>query len=100
MAGPGAHQAEEFRAFYKLDVEVIPTNRPVIRIDEPDVVFPSKHDKEQAAVEEIRRVHATRQPILVGTPSVEESPRLNAALSPLPSRLPHSLFNARHEEAD
>ncbi|HMC59379.1 MAG TPA: hypothetical protein VKJ01_09330, partial [Candidatus Solibacter sp.] len=65
MTGTAATQADEFRAFYKLNVEVIPTNRLVIRIDEPDVVFPSKHAKEQAVVEEIRRVHATGQPMLV-----------------------------------
>src|SRR5260370_10740056 len=100
MPGTAATQAEEFRAFYKLDVEVIPPNGPVIRIDEPDVVFPSKHDKEQAAVEEIRRVHATGQPILVGTASVEESERLSAALSRLPSGIPHSVLNARNEEAE
>src|SRR5260370_36998717 len=100
MPGTAATQAEEFRAFYKLDVEVIPTNRPVIRIDEPDVVFPSKHDKEQAAVEEIRRVHATGPPILVGTASVEESERLSAALSRLPSGTPHFGLTTRTEEAE
>jgi len=96
MTGTAATQAEEFRAFYKLDVEVIPTNRPVIRIDEPDVVFPSKHAKEQAVVEEIGRVYATGQPILVGTASVEESERLSAALA----GIPHSVLNARNEEAE
>jgi preprotein translocase subunit SecA len=96
MTGTAATQADEFRAFYKLNVEVIPTNRPVIRIDEPDVVFPSKHAKEQAVVEEIRRVHATGQPMLVGTASVEESERLSAALL----GVPHSVLNARNEEAE
>ena len=96
MTGTAATQADEFRAFYKLDVEVIPTNRLVIRIDEPDVVFPSKHAKEQAVVEEIRRVHATGQPMLVGTASVEESERISAALL----GVPHSVLNARNEEAE
>src|SRR5450432_3966824 len=100
MTGTAATQAEEFRAFYKLDVEVIPTNRPVIRLDEPAVVFPSKRAKEQAVVEEIRRVHATGQPILVGTASVEESERLSAALAHIPSGIPHSVLNARNEEAE
>jgi preprotein translocase subunit SecA len=100
MTGTAATQAEEFRAFYKLDVEVIPTNRPVIRLDEPDVVFPSKRAKEQAVVEEIRRVHATGQPILVGTASVEESERLSAALARIPSGILHSVLNARNEEAE
>jgi preprotein translocase subunit SecA len=64
-----------------LEVEVIPTNRPVIRVDEPDVLFASKSEKEQAVVAEIRKVHATGQPILVGTASVEESERLSRALT-------------------
>jgi preprotein translocase subunit SecA len=97
MTGTAATQAEEFRTFYKLDVEVIPTNRPVIRIDEPDVVFASKRAKEQAVVEEIRQVHATGQPILVGTASVEESERLSVALR---HDVRHSVLNARNEEAE
>ena len=96
MTGTAATQAEEFRTFYGLDVEVIPTNRPVIRMDEPDVVFPSRHAKERAVVEEIRRVNAGGQPILVGTASVAESERLSAALGDIP----HAVLNARNEEAE
>ena len=96
MTGTAATQAEEFRTFYNLDVEVIPTHRPVIRVDEPDVVFPTKAAKHQAVVEEIRRVHATGQPILVGTASVEESEQLSAALT----GVPHAVLNARNEEAE
>jgi preprotein translocase subunit SecA len=96
MTGTAATQAAEFRTFYNLDVEVIPTNRPVIRTDQADVVFPSKHAKQQAVVEEIRRVHATGQPILVGTASVEESEQLSAALADIP----HAVLNARNEEAE
>ncbi|HMC63197.1 MAG TPA: hypothetical protein VKJ01_28640, partial [Candidatus Solibacter sp.] len=59
MTGTAATQAGEFRTFYNLDVEAISTNRPVIRTDEADVVFPSKQAKQQAVVDEIRRVHAT-----------------------------------------
>jgi len=96
MTGTAATQAEEFRTGYEMEVEVIPTNRPVIRIDEPDVLFSTKADKEQAVVEEIRRVHATGQPILVGTASVEESERLSAALA----GIRHSVLNARNEEEE
>ena len=96
MTGTAATQAEEFRTCYGLDVEVIPTNRPVIRIDEPDVLFDTRPGKEQAVVEEIRRVHATGQPILVGTASVEESERLSAALS----GIAHFVLNARNEEEE
>lgn len=96
MTGTAATQKEEFRLCYQLEVEVIPTNRPVIRSDEPDVLFPGKAAKEQAVVEEIRRVHATGQPILVGTASVEESERLSRALA----GIPHAVLNARNEEEE
>ena len=96
MTGTAATQAPEFRTFYNLDVEVISTNRPVIRADEADVVFPSKHAKQEAVVDEIYRVHTTGQPILVGTASVEESEQLSAALQ----GVPHSVLNARNEEAE
>src|SRR5674476_410764 len=84
MTGTAATQAGEFRTFYGLDVEVIPTNRPMIRVDEPDVLFASKSAKEAAAAAEIRSVHATGQPILVGTASVEESERLSRVLAGIP----------------
>jgi preprotein translocase subunit SecA len=96
MTGTAATAAEEFRTSCGLEVEVIPTNRPVIRADQPDVVFPTKLAKEQAVVEEIRCAHATGQPVLVGTASVEESERLSAALA----GIPHSVLNARNEEEE
>ncbi len=96
MTGTAATQAEELRICYGLEVEVIPTNRPVIRTDEPDLVFTTKIEKEKAVVEEIRRVHALGQPILVGTASVEESERLSAALT----GIPHVVLNARNEEEE
>jgi preprotein translocase subunit SecA len=106
MTGTAATQAREFRTFYNLDVEVIPTNRPVIRTDEADVVFPSKQAKQEAVVAEICRVHRAGQPILVGTASVEESEQLSAALHAIqPGAVvqpgaPHAVLNARNEEAE
>jgi preprotein translocase subunit SecA len=94
MTGTAATQAEEFRVVYGLEVEVIPTNRPVIRIDHPDVIFRTKGKKENAVIEEIRAVHATGRPVLVGTRSVEESERL----SPRIRDIVHQVLNARHEE--
>jgi preprotein translocase subunit SecA len=79
---------------YGLDVEVIPTNRPVIRIDHPDVIFRTKGKKENAVIEEIRAVHATGRPVLVGTRSVEESERLSPGIRDIV----HQVLNARHEE--
>src|SRR5581483_1906279 len=67
MTGTAATQSLEFSRVYGLRVEVIPTNRPVIRIDHPDVVFRTKVEKERAVLTEIRRVHAAGQPVLVGT---------------------------------
>ena len=96
MTGTAATQAEEFARFYKLPVEVIPPNRPVIRDDEPDALFPTKFAKEDTVLEEIRRVHATGQPVLVGTSSVEESERLSGRLS----EIPHAVLNARNEEEE
>jgi len=96
MTGTAATQAREFRKIYDLDVEVIPTNRPMIRVDHPDVVFRTMQEKEDALVEEIRNVHKTGQPILVGTHSVEESERLSSRLV----GIPHQVLNARNDEVE
>jgi preprotein translocase subunit SecA len=96
MTGTAATQAEEFRTIYGLEVEVIPTNRPVIRVDRPDVLFRTKQEKEQAVTEEIRHGHKAGRPVLVGTVSVEESERLSASLRDIP----HQVLNARNEEQE
>ena len=96
MTGTAATQAEEFRTLYGLDVEVIATNRPVIRVDLPDRVFQTKKEKEQAALAEILRIHKTGRPVLIGTASVEESERLSAAMG----AVPHHVLNARNEEEE
>ncbi len=101
MTGTAATQAEEFRLVYGLEVEVIPTHRPVIRVDSPDVVFAHRGDKELAVLGEIRKMHATGRPVLVGTRSVEESERLSARLSGSnQAEVPHQVLNARHEELE
>jgi preprotein translocase subunit SecA len=96
MTGTAATQAEELRLVYGLEVEVIPTNRPMIRTDLPDRVYARKYDKERAVLQEIRRLHATGQAVLVGTRSVEESERLSARLPDIP----YQVLNARHEEQE
>ncbi len=78
MTGTAATQSLEFLRVYGLRVETIPTNRPMIRVDHPDMIFATKAEKEQAVAAEIRRVHATGQPVLVGTASVADSERLSA----------------------
>ena len=96
MTGTAATQAEEFRAVYGLDVQVIPTNRPVIRVDHPDEIFPSKWKKEKAVIEEIRRVHASGRPVLVGTRSVEESEGFSRQIRDVV----HQVLNARNEQQE
>lgn len=96
MTGTAATQAIEFQTVYGLPVETIPTHLPVIRLDHPDVLFHTKAEKEEAVAAEIRRVHATGQPILVGTASVEEFERLSRILADLP----HCVLNARNDEAE
>jgi preprotein translocase subunit SecA len=96
MTGTAATQADEFRMIYGLDVETIPTNRPLVRVDYPDELFDTKSEKEAAVIEEIRRVHSTGEPVLVGTRSVEESERLSGRLK----AIPHQVLNARHEEQE
>jgi preprotein translocase subunit SecA len=95
MTGTAATQAAEFREIYELEVETIPTNRPVARDDQPDALFPTRAEKEAAVIEEISRLHETGRPVLVGTASVEESERLSRAL-----HVPHHVLNARNEEAE
>ena len=96
MTGTAAAQSTEFRELYGLEVAVIPTNRPVIRVDHADRMFVSKAEKESAVLDEIRLVHQSGRPVLVGTSSVGESERLSARLTDVP----HYVLNARNEEAE
>jgi preprotein translocase subunit SecA len=96
MSGTAATQGRDFLEMYDLEVEMIPTHRPLIRVDHPDAVFTSKAAKEAAVVEEIRRMHATGRPVLVGTSSVLESESISRRLH----GIAHSVLNARNEEAE
>ena len=93
MTGTAATQADEFHSIYSLEVEIIPLNRPNIRVDLPDTIFTTKQEKEQAVAAEVRRIHGTGQPVLVGTSSVQESERLSAQLADIP----HHVLNERNE---
>ncbi|MCU1326224.1 MAG: secA2, partial [Bryobacterales bacterium] len=96
MTGTASTQADELARIYKLGVEVIPTNCPMIRIDYPDKVYRTMRDKHEALLDEIETVHQTGRPILVGTASVAESEHVNALLSDIP----HQLLNARDEASE
>lgn len=92
MTGTAATEEEEFRKIYGMDVVVIPTNRPLIREELPDLVYKSERAKFQAAVDEIERRHALGQPVLVGTISVEKSEMLSRMLKR--RGVPHEVLNA------
>jgi preprotein translocase subunit SecA len=94
MTGTAAPNNREFRRVYKLPVVVVPTNRPVIRKQLPDRVFPTEEAKFQAVVEEVQRLVAQGRAVLIGTRSVEKSERLSAKLHA--AGIPHQVLNARH----
>ncbi len=98
MTGTAATQAGEFLTVYNLDVVVIPTHRPMIRADHPDIIYDDRLSKERAVLNEIAKVHATGQPVLVGTSSVEESERL--AERARQAGIPHHVLNARNDEEE
>jgi len=98
MTGTAQEAASELRTFYGLDVVVVPTHRPLRRIDRPDLVFTHRSAKEQALVEEVDRAHATGRPVLVGTLTVEESERIGAALRA--RGVPCEVLNAKEDERE
>jgi preprotein translocase subunit SecA len=93
MTGTAASSAGELQTMYLLPVEVIPTNRPMIRRDQPDQVFRAKARKYHAVIEEIRDAHVRGQPVLVGTASIAESEYLSGRLD----GIPHSVLNAKND---
>jgi preprotein translocase subunit SecA len=98
MTGTAETEATEFNDIYKLGVMVIPTNRKVIRKDENDVIYKTRNEKFKAVLEEIRSAHATGQPVLVGTGSVEASEFLGRLLRN--SKIPHTILNAKQHQQE
>ncbi len=98
MTGTADTEAMEFHDIYKLDVVVIPTNRPVVRADYSDVVYRTQREKFQAVVEEIDELHQLGRPVLVGTISVENSERLSKMLTRRGLR--HHVLNAKYFERE
>ncbi len=94
MTGTAKTEEEEFRNIYGLDVIVIPTNKPMIRKDLPDVIFKTEESKYRMVAEEIARRHQKRQPVLVGTTSIENSEKLSNILKR--KGIPHQVLNAKH----
>ncbi len=94
MTGTAETEANEFHDIYKLDVAVIPTNRPVQRRDDNDRIYKTRREKYNAVVNEIREHHAKQQPVLVGTVSVEASELLSRMLKR--EKIPHNVLNAKY----
>ena len=98
MTGTAKTEESEFNKIYSLDVVTIPTNKPVLRIDEQDMIFFTENAKYRAIVEEIKDKHEKGQPILVGTSSVEKSERISKEIKRL--GIPHNLLNAKNHELE
>jgi len=98
MTGTADTEAVEFKEIYKLDVVVIPTNQPMIRIDNHDVVYKTEVEKFDAVIEEIRDCHERGQPVLVGTVSIEKSERVADKLKK--TSVKHYVLNAKNHERE
>lgn len=98
MTGTAATEAEEFKEIYGLEVVVIPTHKPMIRQDMPDVIYKTKREKFAAVADEIKECYERRQPVLVGTTSIENSEKLSKLLAA--RRIPHQVLNAKYHEKE
>ncbi len=98
MTGTALTEEEEFSAIYKIDIVEIPTNKPVIRIDNNDVVYKTEAGKFRAVIEQIKQCHEKGQPVLVGTISIEKSELLSKMLRR--EGVQHTVLNAKHHERE
>ncbi len=98
MTGTAMTEESEFQQIYRLDVVEIPTNKPVAREDVPDVIYKTERGKFNAVIDQIAACHARRQPVLVGTISIEKSEQLSALLKQ--RGIPHEVLNAKHHEKE
>ncbi len=98
MTGTAKTEEAEFRTIYSLDVVVIPTNKPVLRVDEPDKIFATFESKKKAIVEEVSKRHAIGQPILIGTVTVDKSEEISRLLRR--NGIKHNILNAKNHERE
>ena len=98
MTGTALTEEEEFQAIYNLDIVEIPTNKPLIRIDHPDVVYKNEQGKDRAILRQIEECHEKGQPVLVGTISIEKSEFLSSLLKR--KGIPHNVLNAKQHERE
>jgi len=98
MTGTAATSSEEFHKVYNLDVVVVPTNKPMVRVDSPDRIYKTAAAKWKALVEEIKQRHFRGQPVLVGTVSIEKNELVSAMLKR--EGIPHNVLNAKNHESE
>jgi len=98
MTGTAETEAAEFEKIYKLEIVVIPTNKPMLRLENPDVVYRTEKEKYKAVADDIKTLHEQKQPVLVGTTSIEKSERLSAILQRNGVR--HVVLNAKFHERE
>ena len=98
MTGTALTEEEEFGTIYNLDIIEIPTNRPIARIDDPDVVYKTEAAKYRAVIEQVKACHAKGQPVLVGTVSIEKNELLSGLLAR--EGIQHNLLNAKNHEKE
>ncbi len=98
MTGTALTEEEEFNTIYNLDVVEIPTNKPVVRVDHPDVIYKNGEGKDAAILQQIVECHEKGQPVLVGTISIEKSEHLSRLLSQ--KKIPHNVLNAKQHERE
>ncbi len=98
MTGTAMTEEDEFHDIYKLDVVEIPTNKPMIRVDNHDVIYKNEDAKYRAVIKEVEESHAKGQPILIGTVSIDKSEKLSKLLDK--ARIPHEVLNAKYHEKE
>lgn len=98
MTGTAKTEEQEFQKIYRLDVIVIPTNKPMVRIDYPDVIYKTKKAKYKAAADDIAECHKTGRPVLVGTTSIQQSEELSEVLKH--RGIKHNVLNAKFHEKE
>ena len=98
MTGTAKTEEDEFLKIYKLPVVVVPTNKPVIRTDEPDLIYKTKRAKYNAVANAVDELHATGRPILIGTTSITQSEELSGLLKK--RKVPHNVLNAKYHEQE
>jgi preprotein translocase subunit SecA len=98
MTGTADTEAAEFKQIYQLEVSIVPTNQPMVRIDHTDVVYRTRREKYEAVVRDIEEIHGKGQPALVGTISIEQSETLAMMLKA--KGIPHNVLNAKHHERE